>query len=176
MKCLIHGGQEVGRELLISHHKHPTGYGGPDIASNIVLICATCHTILHKMEATIYAKKMGKATDLANQLLPHDPRRREILIKLASQAATAKRVYHENNHDEVPDDPDAVEEKEREIIVSLSLPESVHQRLASKASEFRHENGRKVGLYRYCSEVLRKHVEEESQMPRTVKVPEQWDL
>jgi hypothetical protein len=128
------------------------------------------------MEATIYAKKTGKATDLSNQLLPHDPRRREILINLANQAATAKRVYHENNLDEVPDDPDAVEEKEREILVSLPIPESVHQRLTSKAAEFRHESGRKVGLYRYCLEVLRKHVEEESQMPRIVKVPEQWDL
>lgn len=176
MRCHIHGGQEVGRELLVEHHKHPRGYGGPDIPENVVYICATCHTILHKMEASLFAKNPGKATDLASQLLPNDPRRREILIKLARMAATAKRDYHENHPDEVPDDPDDVEE--RVVKVSLEIEESLHSRLKMKASEFTHpKSGRKVGLYRYILEVLRAHVEEENQLGRTPpKVPDGWHI
>lgn len=176
MQCHIHGGQQVSRELLVPHHKHPTGYGGPDIPENIVLICATCHDILHKMEAAFYAKNTGKANDLANQYLPNDPRRRTLLITLANQAAAAKREYYENHSDEVPEDPDEVEE--RLIKVTLEMEESLHHRLKIKAADCKHpKSGRKVGLYRYILEVLRAHVEDEHQLARNVpKVPDEWPI
>jgi hypothetical protein len=175
MQCHIHGGQQVGRDLLVVHHKWPTGFGGPDIPSNTILICATCHDLLHKIAEALYHKKTGKASDLANQYLPNDPRRREQLLELSNLVAAKKLEWYEHNPDEVPDDPEAFVE-EREIIVSLALPESLHQRLKMKASDARHGSGRKVGLYRYCIEVLRAHVEDEQKIQRTMKVPEQWDL
>lgn len=176
MECHIHGGQQVSRELLVSHHKHPTGYGGPDIPENIVLICASCHTVLHKMEAAFYAKNTGKANDLAHQYLPNDPRRRHLLIDLANQAAAAKRKHYENHPDDVPEDPDEVEE--RLIRIPLEMEESLHHCLKVKASDFRHpSNGKKVGLYRYILEVLRAHVEDEQKISRNEpKVPDVWDI
>lgn len=174
MQCHIHGGQQVGRDLLVEHHKWPTGFGGPDVADNIILICASCHDLLHKIAEALYHKKMGKASDLANQYLPNDPRRRELLMELSNLVAAKKREYYERNPDAVPEDPDEVEE--REIVVSLSIPESLHQRLKIKAADARHGNGRKVGLYRYCIEVLRAHVEDEHKMQREIQMAETWDL
>ena len=177
MQCHIHGGQQVSRELLVEHHKHPTGYGGaPDDPNNIIFICASCHTILHKMEAAFYAKNIGKANDLANQYLPNDPRRRTILIALANQAASAKRQHYENHPNDVPEDPDEVEE--RLIIVQLEMEESLHHCLKVKASDFKHpQSGKKVGLYRYILEVLRAHVDEEQKLSRKEPtVPNGWDI
>jgi tRNA A37 N6-isopentenylltransferase MiaA len=175
VKCHIHGGQEVGRDLLVEHHKWPTGFGGPDVPRNIILICATCHDVLHKIAEALYHKKMGKASDLANQYLPNDPRRREKLLELSNLVASKKREYYESHPDDVPDDPEDFEE-EREVMMTLAVPESLHSRLKLKASDARHGSGRKVGLYRYCIEILRAHVEEENKIQRTVKVPETWDL
>lgn len=158
------------------HHKWPTGFGGPDIASNTILICATCHDLLHKIGEALYHKKTGKASDLANQYLPNDPRRRELLLELSNLVASKKREYYENNPDDVPEDPDDIEQQEREIMMSLNIPESLHARLKAKAADTTHGSGRKVGLYRYCIEVLRAHVEDENKMQREMKVPETWDL
>lgn len=159
----------------MEHHKHPTGYGGPDVPDNIILICASCHTILHKIEAALYARKTGIANDLASQYLPNDPKRRALLLELSNQAATAKRVYYETHPNEVPDDPEEVEE--RVVKVSLEMEESLHQRLKVMAADHRHPNsGRRVGLYRYILEVLRAHVgEEELKLARDApKVPTRW--
>jgi hypothetical protein len=176
MQCHVHGGQQVSRQLLVEHHKHPTGFGGPDIPDNIVLICATCHDLLHKIAEAMYYKKEGKAIDLANQYLPNDPRRRTLLLALSNQAAAAKREYYETHTDEVPEDPDEVEE--RMVRVGLEMEESLHQRLKIKADDFTHpETGRKVGLYRYILEVLRAHVGNDNKPVRNApKVPDGWHI
>jgi len=180
MKCHIHGGSDVGKNLLVKHHVHPQGFGGPDVPSNIVFICASCHDLLHKIAEALYSKNQGKATDLANQYLPNDPRRRSVLLKLSTTAATAKRDYLEKNPNYVPEDPSEGEIEERTIQVALHLPESLHQRLKVKASDYTHpKTGRKVGLYRYIEEILKAHVEMENITSTRQKIKvtsKEWDI
>ncbi len=183
MRCYIHGGEDVGPRLLVIHHKHPTGWGGKDVPENKISICASCHDLLHKIAESFFAKKRGVGADLANQYLPNDPRRRQLLLQLANQAATAKRDYYANHPDEVPE----IEDNSDTVMVSLEISRGLHHRLKTLSSGYQHENGRKVGLYRYIVEVLKNHAKMKGagdaqpelapMAPTTaLKTPDEWEI
>lgn len=148
-RCHVHGGNPISTKLLHRHHVVPQGYGGPDTEANTVWICASCHDLLHRMAHFVLSKKQGIAQDLASQHLPNSPAARQRLWKLTASAANAMQTHI----------PEAGESSE-EILMSLSVPRALHHRLKTLAQDHFHaKSGRRVGLYRYCVEVLKKHVE-----------------
>lgn len=143
----MHRGNPVSTKLLHRHHVTPQGFGGADTEGNTVWLCASCHDLLHRLANFVLSKKNGLAQDLANQYLPNSPAARQRLWKLVKEAATAMETHI----------PEAGEDEE--ILLSLSIPRSLHHQLKTLAQDYFHsKSGRRVGLYRYCVEVLTKHV------------------
>lgn len=159
MRCYIHGGEDVLPALLVEHHVHPTGYGGPDTPDNIVHICATCHDLLHKAERAICSGKSWKAIDMVMNYLPNQPNKRELLYQLALKAAEARAAHLERGID-VED----LDSEEDVVMMQLELPAGLHHRLKTLASSYKHRNGRRLGLYRYVLMVLKGHVLERTRL------------
>lgn len=149
--CFVHRGNPVSTLLLHNHHVVPQGYGGQDVDSNTCWLCATCHDVLHKLAIYVRHNKKGLAQDLAQQHLPHSPKARERFWDLVKVAADAADTFIPEAGDDADDTP---------ILMSLRVPRDLHKRLKILAGERTHaKSGRRVGLYRYCLEVLQKHVE-----------------
>jgi len=147
--CFVHCERPVSTRLLHLHHVIPQGFGGPDTEENTVWLCASCHDVLHRLAQYSLSKKIGLAQDLAMQHIPHNPKARQRLWSLVSSAANAQETFiPEAGEDNAP------------VIVSLHMSRELHGRLKILAGEHTHaKSGRRVGLYRYCLEVLQAHVD-----------------
>src|SRR3954463_14860859 len=49
MKCEVHGSHRPNPLRLVVHHIQPLGMGGPDVASNKVVVCDTGHYNIHRL-------------------------------------------------------------------------------------------------------------------------------
>jgi len=149
--CHVHGGDQIDTRLLHEHHIVPRGYGGEDTSTNTVWLCGSCHDIIHRMAHWINTKKTGLAKDLAMQYIPRRPAARDRLFELAQTVAKAMTEFSPEIG-ELDDEDDLV-------IVQLHIPASLHRKLKTLASNYKHSNsGRKMGLYKYITNVLRNHV------------------
>jgi hypothetical protein len=63
LSCQVHKTHQPRSHVNERHHIHPLGYHGPDVASNIVVVCATGHNSIHQL-----LEKMLKA---GTAELPH---------------------------------------------------------------------------------------------------------
>ena len=124
--------------------------GGQDDPSNLVYLCANCHTLLHRCAQLFTANKIGIANDLAMSAYP-TPASRERFLSLVktimSSSATAE-------------DFDLGKEK---AVVFVNLEHSAHIRLKTLANE-RKINGRKVGVSKYIEELINKHLHDKGML------------
>lgn len=147
MQCHIHGGADTDRSFFVPHHVVPRAYGGPDHESNIVWLCASCHTLLHQIAVKMVWKKRGEALDLASRypFLVNSPKRQKELLRLAGIAASSQ-IQHQSSG-EIPE----AGQKVKTVRLSLEVPEWLHHHLKTLAKQ------RECGLYRYCLSVLENH-------------------
>lgn len=62
-QCQVHGWHRPPVLETERHHVWPLGMGGPDVESNIVLVCGTGHANIHRvLRALAYGKTPPKAT------------------------------------------------------------------------------------------------------------------
>jgi len=153
--CYIHNERVVSRELLEEHHKHPRAYGGPDTPDNLVLLCPSCHSMVHQAAIKLYHGKIGVARDLISQYIPDSPIRKQRLWTLVQSVVKAKK-----QHVRSVDIPEAGETEEAEddlVMVTVHLPSWVHHRLKTFSLG--------VGLEKYIVSLLAKHCIVKSSMP-----------
>ncbi len=55
LPCLVHGRHMPTSHINERHHIWPLGHGGPDVADNIVVICATGHNNIHLLLTQLLA-------------------------------------------------------------------------------------------------------------------------
>lgn len=148
MECFVHRGEPLPQASVEEHHIVPQAYGGPDIPTNVVIICANCHSVIHRLAVKLAAKAplTGDAQRILEQFLPGQPARQERLWQLAKVAARAKL-----QHVRTGDIPDAgVEAEDVDTVkMSLDMPAWLHHRLKTLSVG--------TGLYRYVLNVLTQH-------------------
>lgn len=86
--CYVHG-TVFPRAACNVHHEMPRAAGGGDESQNLTWVCASCHTMIHRIAEAILATKVGRADDLAALYAPNDTAMRERLRRLAGYAADA---------------------------------------------------------------------------------------
>lgn len=131
--------------FLCEHHRHPRAYGGADDPENLVWLCSGCHDLMHRLATMVAAGKAGVAQDFMMLYLPADPAARERLNTLVKEVLKAKLEF-------------GVSATEDDLVLlSVKVPRSVHARLKTLSSEYKHASGRKVGVATYAAFVLGQH-------------------
>jgi hypothetical protein len=133
-------------EALEVHHKHPTAYGGPDTPDNKCLLCASCHSAVHRVALKMYSRQTGVAKDIVVRYLPDQPQRQERMLKLAEVILQA-RILHTRST-EIPE-AGLRDNNQDTVKMSLDVPAWLHHRLKTLAIG--------TGLYKYVLTVLANH-------------------
>ena len=84
--CYVHG-TVFPRAACNVHHEMPRAAGGGDDDQNLTWVCASCHTMIHRIAEAVMANKAGRADDLAALYAPNDVAMRERLRRLGGYAA-----------------------------------------------------------------------------------------
>ena len=145
--CYIHNDQHFPMEALEIHHKHPTAYRGPDTPENRCLLCASCHSAVHRIALKLWSKRAGEASNILDLYLPNQPARQERLRKLAIIIVQA-RTQHIRDY-RVPEAGTTQDDDADTVKMSLDVPAWLHHRLKTLAGP--------RGLYRYVMKVLERH-------------------
>ena len=145
--CHIHENVNAAGDLLVVHHIKPQAFGGDDTPENRVMLCASCHDVLHKAEHKLSKGKKGEAFDLIDRFLPNQAVRQQRLRNLVVAVATARKAWRPSS-----DVPDAEAKEADTIIVQLDVPAWLHHRLKTAAQD------QQIGLYRLCLKVLEQHI------------------
>lgn len=136
--------QRKPRKLAHEHHKVPRAAGGPDTKENLCYLCPTCHDNLHRFAEMITAGKTNEAVDLANLEYPAPaPRKRSLELSQLVARSFASPIGV------APDE---------EVLVSVSLPRELVNRLRVLASEHPKENGRKLGVPKFAGMILTQYL------------------
>ena len=134
-------------EALEQHHKHPTAYHGPDTPENRCLLCASCHSAVHRIALKLCSNHAGEASNIIDLYLPNQPARQERLRKLAAIIVQARTQHIRDYH--VPEAGVDQDDDADTVKMSLDVPAWLHHRLKTLAG--------KRGLYRYVLKVLEQH-------------------
>lgn len=130
--CYVHG-TVFPRAACNVHHEMPRAAGGGDETQNLTWVCASCHTMIHRVAEAVMADKLGRADDLAALYAPNDVAMRERLRRLASYAADSTLRA---------DDEGAGAD---EVTVQFVLSRALAQRLRLLVRDVR-SNGRAVSM------------------------------
>ncbi|MFA5135494.1 MAG: HNH endonuclease signature motif containing protein [Patescibacteria group bacterium] len=148
MQCHIHDNVPASADLLVIHHIKPQAFGGQDIPENRVMLCASCHDVLHKAEHKLSKGKTGEALDIIDRFLPNQTARQQRLRALMNSVASARKAWKTKSN-VVPEAQGKVDDT---VIVQLNLPIWLHHRLKTTAQD------QQVGLYKLCLRVLEQYV------------------
>lgn len=142
IKCAICT-QTVPVQLKNSHHERPQAAGGgPD---DEVDLCVACHQNLHTLANLLRRNKGSEAEDIAKVSYPN-PAIRERLFKFAWLVVEWMSLKADGQiklDDDVP--------------IVVMVPAEVRLALNQMAGEIR-QNGRKMGVARFCSELIKHKV------------------
>ena len=66
--CYVHG-TVFPRAACNVHHEMPRAAGGGDDDQNLTWVCASCHTMIHRIAEAVMANKAGRADDVTVQFV-----------------------------------------------------------------------------------------------------------
>jgi len=142
--CYVHG-TKVPRAAANSHHVTPQAAGGTH--GETVWVCASCHTVLHRISEQMVQGKTGVANDIANQYAP-TPAMRRRLMRLVDSSATSMQAVNEG---EIPG--------RDEVIIQVALPAEVAKRFKLMVGDIR-ISGRKIGVSRFLRLLIEQKLRE----------------
>lgn len=58
-QCVVHGVHRPTSHVQENHHIWPQGLGGPNVAENLVYVCATGHNNIHRLMALMAKARSG---------------------------------------------------------------------------------------------------------------------
>lgn len=140
--CFVCGTQEP---LLTAHehHRKPRAFGGTDDKDNLIYLCASCHTRLHRVQDFVIAGNSGKGFELCAAIFPQNAKARGDLWTLANEAASSEREVR-----------DAFDLHRTHVAVKLSVDADVWGVLKGAAKD------RGVSARTLAAELLRRAVKE----------------
>lgn len=133
--CYVHG-TVFPRAACNVHHEMPRAAGGGDDEQNLTWVCASCHTMIHRVAEAIGNNQMGRADDLAALYAPNDVAMRERLRRLAGYASDAmKRADEEGGGAD-------------DVTIQVVLSRELHRRFRTLVRDVR-VDGRSVSVQNF---------------------------
>ena len=130
VRCFIHN-ELFTKASCNLHHEAPQAAGGGDEVENLVWLCASCHTLAHRVAQLFETRKAGEAKHLCEAAFPapaHRARLEQVVKEMLEAHAKAKS-----------------EGIVREITtVEIKLPAEVHSRLKLAAKQHKSPMNRYV--------------------------------
>jgi hypothetical protein len=126
-------GKTYNVDLLETHHKIPRSLKGTDDPSNLIDLCAICHTSIHSL-ARLLKKDPGKSSAFLYDNYGDDLETHKFIIQLAKVI-----IYEGENLDQKDD-----------ILVFIKMPFATHQMLSDLSK------GAKVSMENYILNLIEK--------------------
>lgn len=152
------------------HHRNPRAFGGGNETENLVWLCTSCHTLLHRLAPMFMSGKAGLVNDYIEQYLPDDPQARVLFKDLIQDVVKASIAFGDKELD-----------KDDLVTMQIKIPRTLHSLLKTIAMDFTHKSGRPMGLYSLCVAALKKFAMTEmfgftNQQVDIVEQPDKEDL
>jgi len=143
--CYVHN-TPVPRAAANSHHVTPQAAGGAK--GKQVWVCASCHSVLHRISEQMVLGKQGIARDLASQYAP-TPAMRQRLMYLVENSAEAMNAAAEG------------QAGRDEVIIQVELPAEVAHRFRLLVGDLRIQ-GRKIGMSRFLRLLIERELKKKN--------------
>jgi hypothetical protein len=144
VKCWVHG-TNITRAAANKHHITPQAAGGSDDKKNLIFLCVNCHSVLHRCEELLASGKGNLTSELIATTFPDSTGARSRMKQLVAEARSA---FQDADESGLASDKASVE-LDRDLFDKIQL-------LAQEVRDPR--TGRKVGVSRYVSAILEKHL------------------
>jgi len=126
------------RALMHTHHIRPKSLGGSDSPSNLITLCAGCHSYLHALAyMMINSARQHEVEPTVTSIFPTDPQARRTLLEYASWVAREMSLKKEIRKDAAT-----------EIRTTLDLPARYLELIRMAGYEMPHPNGKPSGVAR----------------------------